>query len=202
MFCNFCNNRCSDSSTRTIIRQTGIIGPTGPAGPIGPTGPQGEIGATGPTGPQGETGATGPTGPTGPSGETATIDASTNRSTTENTVTDDAIVPVTGTNSTSTDSTLTFSDDAVTITENGTYLISAVVSLTGATAGSYYSFAINDGTSDYQFRVSAPTGTTTGSNSYTIVSTVTTSPQTIAIYNRSGEQVTVSFAELNVIKLF
>ena len=52
----------------------GIQGPTGPTGPTGPQGLQGlqgiqgPTGPTGPTGPQGLQGIQGPTGPTGPAG--------------------------------------------------------------------------------------------------------------------------------------
>ena len=75
------NNNCFDNKIKKILdcgKQCNctpiIVGPTGPTGPQGLQGIQGPTGPTGPTGPQGLQGLqgiqgpTGPTGPTGPAG--------------------------------------------------------------------------------------------------------------------------------------
>ena len=202
------NNRTDRIIFNSVTGPTGPQGPQGPqgpagtTGPTGPTGPTGEIGATGPTGPIGLTGATGevgPTGPTGPAGEDATLSVSSNRNTTTQTVADDVIVSVTGTNVTSPDSTLTFAGDTITSTEAGLYNIVANVTVTG-TADTSYEFAVVVDGVDYLFSVNVPTGATTGVGSFsTIVPLTATS--TITLNNRDGADVTVDSAELSVVQL-
>ena len=110
---------------------TGAIGPQGPAGATGATGPQGPVGATGaigpqgpagpvgPQGPQGETGATGPQGPAGPAGSSDAIYASAPLTT----VASNAIIPLALTTA-SPVSTMSVVDNAVTVADAGTYLVS------------------------------------------------------------------------------
>lgn len=96
---------------------TGLAGPTGPTGPIGPTGLQGKAGAQGPTGP------TGPTGPAGPSGTVSAFgrkyDNATNSLNLQENVSQTIPLGSTGPNSGITTGT----QNALTITEEGTYKI-------------------------------------------------------------------------------
>ena len=189
---------------------TSITGPTGPIGPIGPAGPQGLIGATGPTGPQGViglTGATGPTGPqgiqgptgpTGPTGPASTLGVSSNQNATTQTVADDGIVSVTGTN-TSAGTSLSFVDNVVSTNEEGIYLVSANVSVTG-TAGTTYQFAVTVDGVDYLFDATIPTGETTGTGGTTLILPLTAT-STVSLFNRSGGDVTVNDALLGVTQL-
>ncbi len=178
----------------------GLTGATGPTGPIGATGLTGETGPTGPIGPQGLIGPTGPTGPTGPAGVSPTADISVNTSATTQTVADDGIVSVTGTNVTSDGSTMTFANDTVTITEAGFYQINASITTTPGT-DTTQEFAINVGEVDYPFTVISTAGDTSATNSRSIVVNITTVPADVAIYNRSGADATVTNAMLDVVRL-
>ena len=193
----------------------GIAGPTGPTGitgevgPTGPTGPQGVAGVTGPTGPTGPigltgevgpTGPTGATGPTGPAGETATLEISVNSSTATQTVADDAVVAVTGINETSPGTTMLFGNNTVTITEAGFYQIAVRLETEGG-SNTTQNFAINVEGVDYPFTVLVDSGDTTGNGGATIVLNITTIPTDIAIFNREGEDITVTSSLLDVIRL-
>jgi len=191
-----------------VTGPTGPIGLTGDVGPTGPIGLTGEIGATGPTGPTGpigltgatgEIGPTGPTGPTGPAGESLPLSVSSNRNTTTQTVADDGLVSITGTNLTTPDSTLTFAGDTITSTEAGLYNIIANVTVEG-TADTSYEFAVVVDGVDYLFRVNVLAGETTGVGSFsTIVPLTATS--TITLNNREGAAVVVNSAELSATQL-
>ena len=101
------------------VGATGAIGPQGPAGATGAIGPQGPAGPVGPQGPQGETGATGPQGPAGPAGSSDAIYASSALTTVES----GAIIPLALTTA-SPASTMSVVDNAVTVADAGTYLVS------------------------------------------------------------------------------
>ena len=118
---------------------TGPTGPTGPAGPIGLTGPQGSIGLQGPTGPTGPTGPAGPAGaqgaqgvpgiqgpagpigPTGPSLSTfgRKYDNATNSLSLEANIAQNVALGSTG----PTNNVTTATQNTLTITQNGVYLV-------------------------------------------------------------------------------
>lgn len=178
---------------------------TGPTGPTGPTGLTGDIGPTGPTGPEGPQGIQGPIGPTGPTGATGatgdagTISASANQNETTQNVVDDAVVSVTGTNVLTSGTTLTFENDTVTVNEAGLYMITANTEVTDS-VGTYTFAIVVDGV-DYSYNVDITTDSTPTSNGETIVLQITTVPTTITLNNRSGVDVDVTNAQLNVVQL-
>ena len=115
---------------------TGPTCPTGPTGPIGLTGPQGSIGLQGPTGPTGPTGPAGaqgsqgvqgvqgpagPTGPTGPSLSTfgRKYDNATNSLSLEANIAQNVALGSTG----PTNNVTTATQNTLTITQNGVYLV-------------------------------------------------------------------------------
>ncbi len=115
---------------------TGPEGPTGPTGPIGLTGPQGSIGLQGPAGPTGPTGPAGaqgaqgvqgvqgpagPTGPTGPSLSTfgRKYDNATNSLNLEANIAQNVALGSTG----PTNNVTTATQNTLTITQNGVYLV-------------------------------------------------------------------------------
>ena len=115
----------------------GIEGPTGPTGPTGPQGLQGlqgiqgSTGPTGPTGPQGLQGLqgiqgpTGPTGPTGPAGPTAieTYGRKYNTSTDNISLETNIAQNIPLGNNGPTNNITTATQNTLTITENGVYLV-------------------------------------------------------------------------------
>ena len=107
------------------IGPTGATGPTGPTGPTGVAGPQGAQGIQGLTGEQGPTGPTGPTGPAGPAGTSSVAvfgrkyDNSTNTINLEANISQEIPLGSTGPSSGITTGT----QNALTITENGTYKV-------------------------------------------------------------------------------
>ena len=109
----------------------GIQGPTGPTGPTGPQGLQGIQGPTGPTGPQGLQGLqgiqgpTGPTGPTGPAGPTAieTYGRKYNTSTDNISLETNIAQNIPLGNNGPTNNITTATQNTLTITENGVYLV-------------------------------------------------------------------------------
>ena len=117
--------------------ETGPIGPqgiSGTEGPTGPTGPQGlqgipgTEGPTGPTGPQGLQGIqgpTGPTGPTGPAGPTAieTYGRKYNTSTDNISLETNIAQNIPLGNNGPTNNITTATQNTLTITENGVYLV-------------------------------------------------------------------------------
>lgn len=187
------------------IGPQGVTGPTGATGPQGiqgiqgVVGPTGTTGATGATGPTGLTGDVGPTGPTGPTGEAGTISASANQNATTQNVVDDALVSVTGTNVLTDGTTLTFADDTVTVTEAGLYMITANTEVTDS-VGTYTFAIVVDGV-DYSYTVDVATDQVPTSNGETIVLQLTTVPTTVTLVNRSGVDVDVTNAQLNVVQI-
>ena len=109
----------------------GIEGPTGPTGPQGLQGLQGIQGPTGPTGPQGLQGlqgiqgSTGPTGPTGPAGPTAieTYGRKYNTSTDNISLETNIAQNIPLGNNGPTNNITTATQNTLTITENGVYLV-------------------------------------------------------------------------------
>lgn len=100
----------------------GVMGPTGPTGPTGVAGPQGAQGIQGLTGEQGPTGPTGPTGPAGTSSVAVfgrKYDNSTNTINLEANISQEIPLGSTGPSSGITTGT----QNALTITENGTYKV-------------------------------------------------------------------------------
>ena len=119
------------------IGRQGIPGTEGPTGPTGPQdlqglqGIQGPIGPTGPTGPQGLQGLqgiqgpTGPTGPTGPAGPTAieTYGRKYNTSTDNISLETNVAQNIPLGNNGPTNNITTATQNTLTITENGVYLV-------------------------------------------------------------------------------
>ena len=112
----------------------GTEGPTGPTGPQGLQGLQGIQGPTGPTGPagpqglqglQGIQGPTGPTGPTGPAGPTAieTYGRKYNTSTDNISLETNVAQNIPLGNNGPTNNITTATQNTLTITENGVYLV-------------------------------------------------------------------------------
>ena len=109
----------------------GIQGPTGPTGPTGPQGLQGLQGIQGPTGPtgpqglQGLQGIQGPTGPTGPAGPTAieTYGSKYNTSTDNISLETNIAQNIPLGNNGPTNKITTATQNTLTITENGVYLV-------------------------------------------------------------------------------
>ena len=109
----------------------GIQGPTGPTGPAGPQGLQGLQGIQGPTGPtgpqglQGLQGIQGPTGPTGPAGPTAieTYGRKYNTSTDNISLETNIAQNIPLGNNGPTNKITTATQNTLTITENGVYLV-------------------------------------------------------------------------------
>ena len=112
----------------------GIEGPTGPTGPTGPQGLQGLQGIQGPTGPTGPTGPQGlqglqgiqgPTGPTGPAGPTAieTYGRKYNTSTDNISLETNIAQNIPLGNNGPTNNITTATQNTLTITENGVYLV-------------------------------------------------------------------------------
>ncbi|MEI3251353.1 MAG: hypothetical protein V8R79_00885 [Candidatus Gastranaerophilaceae bacterium] len=119
------------------IGPQGIPGTEGPTGPTGPTGPQGLQGIQGPTGPTGPTGPqglqglqgiqgpTGPTGPTGPAGPTAieTYGRKYNTSTDNISLETNIAQNIPLGNNGPANNITTATQNTLTITENGVYLV-------------------------------------------------------------------------------
>lgn len=109
----------------------GTEGPTGPTGPTGPQGLQGIQGPTGPTGPagpqglQGLQGIQGPTGPTGPAGPTAieTYGRKYNTSTDNISLETNIAQNIPLGNNGPANNITTATQNTLTITENGVYLV-------------------------------------------------------------------------------
>ena len=99
--------------------------PKGETGPIGPQGIPGTEGPTGPTGPQGLQGIQGPTGPTGPAGPTAieTYGRKYNTSTDNISLETNIAQNIPLGNNGPTNKITTATQNTLTITENGVYLV-------------------------------------------------------------------------------
>ena len=109
----------------------GTEGPTGPAGPAGPQGlqgiqgPPGPAGPAGPAGPQGLQGIQGPPGPAGPAGPTAieTYGRKYNTSTDNISLETNIAQNIPLGNNGPTNNITTATQNTLTITENGVYLV-------------------------------------------------------------------------------
>ena len=210
--CNSCNHYRNCGTNTVVLRgpqgptgATGARGPIGPQGPVGPIGPtgatgatgaQGPVGATGPqgpvgaTGPQGPTGATGATGPQGPAGTNDAIYASVGTTT----VGAGAIIPIALSEETA-DTSMTVTDNAVNITEDGVYLVS------------YFGERADDvdyTISLYQNDVIVVNESlqlpTAGGASKTILLSAN-ADDTLSIYNTSAVDLPLTNASLTVLKL-
>ncbi len=210
--CN-CRNRCCNNTV--VIRgpqgpigptgatgARGPIGPQGPVGPIGPTGatgargpvgPTGATGATGPVGPIGPTGATGATGPVGPQGPSGTNDAIYGNVGTATTASG-AIVPIV-LNTATPETSMTITDNAVNITEDGVYLVSYFAQRADELA--YTISLYRNGTPITNESISLGQG---GGNSKTILLSLA-SGDTLALYNTSGQTAVLTGASLTVLKV-
>lgn len=218
--CNNCNNR---NTTPIIIRgprgpigptgatgARGPIGPQGPVGPIGPTGatgatgavgPQGPAGATGatgatgPVGPQGPVGATGATGPQGPVGPAGTSDA-IYASVGATTVPTGTIIPITF-NASSPATTMTVADNAITLTEAGSYLVSYYSAGTAGTTDLTTALYLN-GSAVADESIVEPGGS--GASSKTILINASAG-DALSIYNLSAQEAILSGASITVLKV-
>ena len=208
MCCLFgCNNNCRNincGNRPVIIRgPQGPAGPQGARGPIGPMGPQGFTGATGatgatgpqgPQGPQGETGATGATGPQGPAGTNDVLYANS----AANTVATNTIIPLTQ-NAATTGTTMSVANNAVTVTDEGYYLITYFVNGSVPSGDMTTALYLNGSP------VSGETitlGNTAGNNQAASKTVLLNVPAggTLSLYNTSAQTATLTGAGLTVLK--
>ena len=187
------------------IGPTGATGATGPVGPVGPTGatgatdPVGPIGPIGPQGPQGETGATGATGPVGPQGPAGTNDA-IYAGVYAGTTTTDTVLPIALVQETA-DSTMSITDNSISITESGVYLVSYSLSGTPDAGGSDLSVSLyNNAVAVPNETISVDTTTEEASVSRTILLSLTEG-DLLSIYNTSDSTITLGSATLTVLRL-
>ena len=172
----------------------GATGATGAVGPIGPQGPVGPIGPQGPVGPTGATGATGATGPVGPIGPAGTNDAVYTVATAA-TIAAGGIIPLTLSTATA-DTTMTVTDNAVNVTEAGTYLVSYFTDGSVATGDFITSLYLNGAAvANESLDVGAD-----GTASKTILLNLAAG-DTLALYNTSATDATLDNAGLTVLKL-
>ncbi len=186
------------------VGPTGATGATGAQGPIGPIGPQGATGATGPqgpvgpAGPQGETGATGPQGPVGPAGPqgpSGTNDAIYAATGTEE-VASDAIIPLTLVTETE-DSSMSVSDNAVVISEDGVYLVSYYTAGSVPTNEFITALYLNGSPISGESIVQSNSA---GAASKTILLSLSDGDE-LSLYNVSATEATLSAASLTLVKL-
>ncbi len=182
---------------------TGPVGATGPQGPIGLTGPQGEVGPVGPQGATGATGATGPQGPiglTGPQGETGPAGTADSLYATSGaqTVADATIIPITESASTP---TTVMSVDANAITmPAGTYLVS--YGANGTSDGTALSVQLYQNGAPVATEVLSAQATTTAPANLNRTILVTSADEiTLALYNVSGAEATLSNANITALKV-
>ena len=174
---------------------TGPIGPQGPQGEVGPIGPQGPVGATGATGPQGATGATGPQGPIGPAGPSGTNDAIYAVSNAA-TIGVETVIPLI-LNSATTDTSMNVANNAVNITESGSYLVNYYVSGSVAT-GEFITALYLNGAPISNEQIVQTEGA--GAASKTILLNLN-SGDALSLYNTSASEATLANASLTVLKL-
>lgn len=183
LFC--CNNKCC-CENKKIERNKYIVGPTGATGPVGPRG------VTGPVGPTGPTGATGPAG-------TNNLSVSTNFNNLDQTVQNDELVSITGTNFLSPNTDMEFNNNQITITSQGIYQILSTIEIT--TENDTVEFTVTVGGIDHSFYVTTENQKETGTGTFSTIINVVNVPLSVGLYNRNGDQVELDHAELNVIKL-
>ncbi len=183
---------------------TGLQGPIGPTGATGAIGPQGPIGLTGAIGPQGPAGPTGATGPQGPAGATGAVGPSgTNDivyagAVTPNTVATVTAIPITQLNATD-GATMTVSADAVNLPEAGNYLVSYTVDGTTDAGALSTSLYLNDAVVPNETITQTVTTGQTANLSKTVLLSVD-APSTLAVYNTSTGDATISNVGLTVLK--
>ncbi len=186
--------------TPTPIQPRVIVGPVGPQGPMGaqgatgPIGPQGPAGATGATGPQGPTGATGATGPQGPAGTADSLYASSGAQT----VADATIIPLTLTSATP-DTVMSVATNAVSLPA-GSYLVS--YGANGTSAGTALSVQLyQDGVAVASELLSSEASTTAPANLSRTILVNATGATTLALYNVSGAEATLTNANITALKV-
>lgn len=223
--CNRCNNTTIIRGPVGPTGATGArgpIGPQGPVGPVGPAGPQGATGATGPigpigptgatgatgpigpqgpigpAGPQGETGATGATGPIGPAGPAgpAGLSDAIFASSGADTVDAGAIIPLALVVATP-DTSLSVSDNAVNVTEDGTYLVSYFVGGSVPTNEFITALYLNGAPITGETIVQSNSA---GAASKTILLNLSAG-DTLSLYNTSATEATLSGASITVLKV-
>ena len=172
----------------------GETGATGATGPQGPQGLRGETGATGPQGPQGETGATGATGPQGPAGTNDVLYANS----AANTVATSTIIPLTQ-NAATAGTTMSVANNAVTVTNEGYYLITYFVNGSVPSGDMTTALYLNGSP------VSGETitlGNTAGNNQAASKTVLLNVPAggTLSLYNTSAQTATLTGAGLTVLK--
>ena len=212
MCCSFFNGNCRNNCDRfTVVRgpmgptgpqgARGPIGPQGPQGPVGPTGATGAVGPIGPQGPVGATGATGatgavgPIGPVGPQGPAGTNDglyASVGAAV----VQPGTIIPLTLDTATA-DTSMSVTDNDVTFSEAGTYLISYFSNGSVATGDFSTSLYLNDSPISGESIVQSNSA---GAGSKTILLSVSAG-DTLSLYNTSATEATLSSASITALKL-
>ena len=205
--CCFNYSNCNRNRPRTTVIASvgarGPIGPQGPQGPIGPQGPQGPVGATGatgatgPVGPQGPVGATGATGATGPQGPSGTADV-IYANNVGSTVTAGDLIPLTLSTSTA-DTTMSVSSDAVNLPAQGTYLVSYSVNGSNLTDPISISLQLN-GTPITGETLTENSGATGVSSLSKTILVTTTGAGTLSIVNSSTDTLTVLNAGLTVLR--
>ena len=95
---------------------------------------------------------------------------------------------------------MTVSDNAVNITEAGSYLVSYYAGGSGST-GTNTIALYQDGVAIPNESIVITDGTANGSSSRTALINVTTVPTTLSLYNTSGEDITLSGASISVLRL-
>ena len=210
-------NRCDNICQPNYVYLRGPIGPAGPQGipgpmgamgPQGPIGPTGATGATGPVGPVGPTGATGATGPVGPAGPTGATGPQGPAGTNDaiyagvfsGTTTSDTVLPIALVQQTA-DSTMSVTDNSISITESGVYLVSYSLTGTPGDGGTDLSVSL------YQNAVAVPnetisvdTTTEEENVSRTILLSLSAG-DLLSIYNTSDSTITLGSATLTVLRL-
>ncbi len=185
MCCLFgCNCGCQRQEPQRIF----IRGPRGPVGPTGATG------ARGPIGPQGPVGATGATGATGAAGATDAIYAVSGAAT----VAASAIIPLTLSAGSPT-TTMSVSSGSVNLPSSGSYIVTYSANGSNATGEFKVALYLN-GTAITNEELTATSEGNVSELSKTVLINVT-GAGTIAIYNTSTTESSISNAGINVIKI-
>ena len=196
MCCLFGNNcNCNRNNLSVIRGPRGPQGPTGATGARGPQGPQGPVGATGAVGSQGPVGPVGPQGETGPQGPAGANDAVYADSSIA-TVSAGDIIPLALDTSTP-DTTITVANNAVTVTEAGTYLVSYYVGGSVPTNEFITSLYLNGSAIADQTIIQSNSA---GAASKTILITLD-SGDSLSLYNTSATEATLSGAAITIVKL-
>lgn len=173
----------------------GLTGATGATGPVGPQGPQGAVGPQGPIGLTGATGATGPVGPQGPQGPAGSSDA-IYASVGTAVVASGAIIPLTLT-AVSPATTMTVVNNAVSITEAGTYLVSYFVDGSVPADDFITSLYLNNALISEENLVQSNSA---GVASKTILLNLAEG-DTLSLYNTSATEATLSGASITAVKI-